>query len=1604
MAQNIQLKRSALPGKVPDTGSLNLGEIAINTYDGKVFLKKSGSIESVESIVTTNSINTGSITLTKTGSFGELVITQDVNIQRDLYIANDIIGNGDIDVLGNITGSNLLIKGTLTAQSYIVSSSVVNMTTQFASGSTVFGNTSDDTHQFTGSINITGSGYINSNRIITSADTGSFGASGGSYPVSGVDYDTDTVTVVDFNNESPQYLIDYLYEVPVGTQVGLKGFLGNTSGSTLVVPANDYIAFVINDTQVARVTADGFEGVSLPNGLISGSSQLTGSYDTRYVISGSITQTTWDNIASKPSGIVSSSVQVLGGTNIVSGSSQITPLLPTGVVSGSVQTILNLPTGVVSGSSQITYASISSIPAGIVSGSSQITPLLPTGVISGSSQLSGTTITNLTIQNLTTINETASVIFSSGSNRFGDFGDDVHSFTGSVQITGSITTIGSSTATSFNGAINATNGVISGSSQITASLDIRYALSGSAGAGPSAVLDSRSRYLSQSSAATTWSFTHNIGSDYPMVTVYGSNNEIIQPQYVKTLSSNQTEIGFGTPVSGVAVASLGSLTEVTGRTIRQDFTSSISWSFVHNVGDKYVMVQAFDTTDQMILPAEIRLASTTSSILTFTEPVSGYALATIGGDLPSISSSYEGYTLQVQSGNAVWTSIISASVSNTVTASYVLPSGLPTGVISGSSQLTASYDTRYVVSGSITQTTWDNIASKPGGIVSGSIQILGGTGIVSSSTQIKNYGDFVTTGSNSFIGNQNISGTIFLTGSIIPNADNTYDLGSSTKSFRHLYVSSGSIYMNGTKVLSSTAQELQFTTDVGQSIKILEAGSDTITLQSADGNITLASSGNGDVVLDPTNGVIGLKGTTTLYTGNKIVSSDGYAIQIGNDLGITGSLTTTTGNINGINLTTFSSSIASTFNTVQSNTSSLTNRLNNIETFSSSVLGHITDINTKTGSFETKFSTLQTLTASVQSQISRIQESTASLNTFSSSVESKNVTIANYTASMNTFTASNGNTSLNAATSSYAKTNTSNIFSADQTITGSLYISANLVVQGSSSIQTISSSTLNIGTNLITVNTLNPSARFGGLSSIDSGSTGLSGSILFDSITNQWIFQHQAVSGAASTSSIFITGPETSNALGSETTLTTNRIPKIKNDAHLNDSNITDDGTTISLNSNTVVTGSIIATSFTGSIGATNGVISGSSQVNFTQLSGISNGIVSGSTQTIANLPTGTVSGSAQVVGILSSLNTYTGSNDTKWSTLQTLTASNSASLNQINSVTASLNTYTSSNDTKWSTLQTLTASNSASIGQINSVTASLNAATSSYETKGRGIVSGSSQIDVMSTTNIAKLATTGSNTFTGNQSITGSLIIGAAASTLPLNVYTSSANVNNVIAEFYNGDYTSGTKNFIRVRNNVSVGSTYSSYFGQGQDGNTYIVSNDFTRGGDIVINANTGKTTIKTGLDVTGSVYASGHSRFHTGTTYSVGIAGSSGGNAGIGTIGDANFNIYGSSTSNVVIRTGASWDSTGVSTLGTDRLIIENGGTVRPGANGTQNLGSTSYAWANIYTNDLHLSNEGKPKGNNVDGTTGNWTIQEGAEHLYIINNKTGKKFKFSLEEIQ
>jgi hypothetical protein len=75
----------------------------------------------------------------------------------------------------------------------------------------------------------------------------------------------------------------------------------------------------------------------------------------------------------------------------------------------------------------------------------------------------------------------------------------------------------------------------------------------------------------------------------------------------------------------------------------------------------------------------------------------------------------------------------------------------------------------------------------------------------------------------------------------------------------------------------------------------------------------------------------------------------------------------------------------------------------------------------------------------------------------------------------------------------------------------------------------------------------------------------------------------------------------------------------------------------------------------------------------------------------------------------------------------------------------------------------------------------------------------------------------------------------------------------------------------------------------------------------------------------------------------------------------------------------------------------------GHVVPGANDTYDLGASGNVWRNLYTGDLHLSNEAKSQGNIVDGTKGSWTLQEGNNDLFIINNKSGEKFKIKLDKI-
>lgn len=144
-------------------------------------------------------------------------------------------------------------------------------------------------------------------------------------------------------------------------------------------------------------------------------------------------------------------------------------------------------------------------------------------------------------------------------------------------------------------------------------------------------------------------------------------------------------------------------------------------------------------------------------------------------------------------------------------------------------------------------------------------------------------------------------------------------------------------------------------------------------------------------------------------------------------------------------------------------------------------------------------------------------------------------------------------------------------------------INGDLTINGTASINYLSASTiyitasqLNLGTNLITVNTMTGSAlRFGGLAVIDSGSVPQqSGSILYDSVQDEWIFVHRGASNVV-TSSHFLVGPETYNSVGDEIYIPQNYLVKSTGNEHMTSASIVDNGSTIRTLYNTEVTGSL---------------------------------------------------------------------------------------------------------------------------------------------------------------------------------------------------------------------------------------------------------------------------------------------------------------------------------------------------------------------------------------------------------------------------------------------
>ena len=227
-------------------------------------------------------------------------------------------------------------------------------------------------------------------------------------------------------------------------------------------------------------------------------------------------------------------------------------------------------------------------------------------------------------------------------------------------------------------------------------------------------------------------------------------------------------------------------------------------------------------------------------------------------------------------------------------------------------------------------------------------------------------------------------------------------------------------------------------------------------------------------------------------------------------------------------------------------------------------------------------------------------------------------------------------------------------------------------------------------------------------------------------------------------------------------------------------------------------------------------------------------------------------------------------------------------------------------------------------------------------------------------------------------------------------NLYTvQGGSYNHVVGRYAGHSITSGSYN-ICIGDKAGAVNTY--------NGN----SGDLTTGSNNII---IGKEAQASSATVSNEITL-GNSSITTFRVPGIGFNASGTGHLDV-TGNSARFRTIESGGATVEIRSGGSEGYVGTSsnhkvsliTNSTRRWEISGAGHFIPYANDTYDIGSSSNRVRDIYTGDLNLSNVAKKDkgGNDVDGTWGDFTIQEGESDLFLINNRSGKKYKFNLTEV-
>ena len=425
---------------------------------------------------------------------------------------------------------------------------------------------------------------------------------------------------------------------------------------------------------------------------------------------------------------------------------------------------------------------------------------------------------------------------------------------GSVTSTGSfgkligegslITGLGATIFSQTGSAYSTTNNI-----QITGSLSVLGNITGSFSG-----LKVGQKYLhAQSSAATTWTVSHNFDYQYVNVDVYDGNDQIVIPTSITATDSNTLTLTFGSSVSGNAIISTGgqAIDERGKNVVHNQSSAATNWRVTHSIGEQYPAVTVYDDTDSVIIPQQIKASDGSKMEIIFAEPVSGNANISVGGGLPSgaITSSAQ-IASDISGSFTDVSSSFSTRVSNLKTDSGSFSIRVTRNEATGSSLTTASssFSTRVTRN----EATGSSLTSDSGSF-STRITTNTSTGsILAGSGNIQGLG---TTNSPTFV-NVTATGTMtaqefhteFVSASIVYQSGSTKfgDTIDDIHSFTGSIHQSGSFNLNDGNM--SVTDTLTATTLTGTTMKDFTTISGSVSSTGSFGAVSVAGMSNSNLV------------------------------------------------------------------------------------------------------------------------------------------------------------------------------------------------------------------------------------------------------------------------------------------------------------------------------------------------------------------------------------------------------------------------------------------------------------------------------------------------------------------------------------------------------------------------------------------------------------------------------------------------------------------------------------------------------------------------------------------------------------------------------------